>query len=373
MTTTVFFYNPPTLWFYSFVTPVHPMPHPSTTVALIQSRYRPPPAPRPPRPTPNLAPQHIPSHLRHFSPGVPRVHVQHPPRETAKLVLAVQDLDSIPSPDALALYLLQIMSSDKVAPPVGITTTGPAMRCCYCCCYGYETENVATGGRRVGCGGVWWGRVRDLPFQSRSVWLECSKCFFFFCVMPLAVETPSTKNNVNNTVGPKHPWFETGLFPLWPSCGSIPLVRAHPLEGKKMPATICCTPNLTVLPPFLVALCRVAFLTPAPPETKQTARAPLHIQIAHPTVCTMSCGFWFVHVQVIHFTGTNLKASLCMSISCHARRAPCLKSFLWILRAVVKPMRSAPAFLSSRMAGLCKRRLFRPAIRRRRAWRCRPR
>lgn len=70
---------------------------------------------------------------------------------------------------------------------------------------------------------------------------------------------------------------------------------------------------------------------------------------------------------------TNLNASLCVWNSCHASRAPSLKSFRWIRMAVVKPIRSAPTFRSRRMAGLWERRFRRPTSRRKRAWRCRPR
>lgn len=65
------------------------------------------------------------AHLCHLPTGVPRVHVQHAASETTELVLAVQNLDGVPSADALSLQVIQPAGSDEVATAVGIATAGP--------------------------------------------------------------------------------------------------------------------------------------------------------------------------------------------------------------------------------------------------------
>lgn len=51
--------------------------------------------------------------------------MQHTASETAEFVLAVQNLDGVPSADALALQVFQLVGSDEVATAVGIAPTGP--------------------------------------------------------------------------------------------------------------------------------------------------------------------------------------------------------------------------------------------------------
>ena len=64
--------------------------------------------------------------------------MQHATSETAELVLAVQNLDGVPSADALAFQVLQLVGSDEVATAVRIAPTGPGysffsalVSCCY--------------------------------------------------------------------------------------------------------------------------------------------------------------------------------------------------------------------------------------------------
>lgn len=58
--------------------------------------------------------------------------MQHATSETAELVLAVQNLDGVPSADALAFQVLQLVGSDEVATAVRIAPTGPGYSLIFC-------------------------------------------------------------------------------------------------------------------------------------------------------------------------------------------------------------------------------------------------
>lgn len=51
--------------------------------------------------------------------------MQHSSGEAAELMLAVQNLNGVPSADALALQALQLASADEVAPSVSVAPAGP--------------------------------------------------------------------------------------------------------------------------------------------------------------------------------------------------------------------------------------------------------
>lgn len=51
--------------------------------------------------------------------------MQHAASETTEFVFAVQNLDGVPSADALALQVIQPVGSDEVGTAVGIAPTFP--------------------------------------------------------------------------------------------------------------------------------------------------------------------------------------------------------------------------------------------------------